>query len=665
MTEIAPYGTWRSPISLETLVAGALGPSHPVATGSHLYWLERRPEEAGRQVVVRAGLEGSGAMDCFGPDLNARTLVHEYGGLPFCVGGETVFFSNFADQRLYRVDPSGDAVPITAEPATARAVRFAAPVCSPDGRFLYAVRERHREPDRPTEVMNDVVAVATDGSGDVHSLASGRDFYSHVTLSPDGGRLAFVEWDHPDMPWDATELVELTLEGGLPAGGRRTVAGQGGRESVIQPKYSPAGVLHFISDRSNWWNIYEDPEAQGRRTPLHPADHDFGVPDWVFGRSTYAFLGDGSIVATWHEDGMQRAGIISGDGSGLRPIDNPYTEFDNLSSDQSGSSVLAVARGPRHSSTIVRLGPEGLEGVGEPKQLLVDASYISAPEPIEFPTTGGETAHAFFYPPHNPDFAAPAGELPPLIVQGHGGPTGATAAVLTYGVQFWTSRGIGVVDVNYGGSTGFGRAYRERLRGKWGIVDVADCAAAAHYLASSGRADGRRLAIHGGSAGGYTALCALAFTDVFSAAASYFGVADAGALARETHKFESRYLDGLIGPWPEARSTYEERSPLMHLERLDVPLILFQGLEDKVVPPSQAEAMARALDAKKVPYTYIAYEGEQHGFRRAENVKRTSEAELYFYSQVFAFEPADRLEPVEIHHSERLRAQREGSSASS
>lgn len=663
MAQVAPYGSWRSPVSLDSLVAGALALGSPISSGSATYWLERRPEEGGRQVIVRASPDGEGAEDCFGPEYNARTLVHEYGGRPYTVLGETVFFSNFIDQRLYKVGPGGEPEALTAAPEHERGVRFAAPVASPDGRFLYAVRERHGDPDTPAEVVNEVVAVDT-GSGEEHLVASGSDFYGHVVASPDGSKLAFVEWNHPDMPWDSTRLVELDLEGGLPNGGPRLIVGGEG-ESVTQPKYSPAGQLHFVSDRTNWWNLYRLPAGGGEAEPLSPASNEFAVPDWVLGRSSYAFLGDGRLVVTWRDRGYDRLGILEADGGRPGEIENGYAYFDSVSSEPSGQSVLAMAGGPESSPAVVRISAGGLSVLRDAGPLLVDPSYLSRPETIEFPTEGGLTAYGFFYPPHNPEFSAPPGELPPLIVQGHGGPTSATPAVLDYETQFWTSRGIGVIDVNYGGSTGYGRDYRERLKKNWGIVDVADCAAAARYLADAGRADPARLAIHGGSAGGYTALCALAFTDVFAAAASYFGVADAGALARDTHKFESRYLDGLIGPWPEAREVYEKRSPLMHLDGFDVPLILFQGLEDKVVPPDQAESMAEALEQKGVPYAYIAYEGEQHGFRRAENVRRTTEAELYFYGRVLGFDPADELEPVEIHHASKLSSGGQETSASS
>lgn len=652
MTHPAPFGTWRSPVTLDTLVAGALALSHPHEAGESSYWLERRPAEGGRQVIVQASKTGKEPQDLFGPGYNARTLVHEYGGLCFVVSEKATYFSNFEDQRLYRVVAGQKPEAITENPEVARSVRFAAPVLAPGGDLLYAVRERHPQPDDPARVVNDVVAIKPDGSFETTVLAEGSDFYSHLAVAPDGSRLAFIEWDHPNMPWDATRLVEIELKDGLPVGERRLVAG-GDSISITQPKFSPDGTLYFCSDETNWWNIYAAEAGQPPRAVVLD-EHDFAGPDWVFGRSSYAFLQDGSIVASWIDRGFARLGHFDSRGRLLSEIKSAYSYFDNLRTGSDGESILAVGAGPSEPPAILRITPSAVSPLRASGPLLVDRSYISEPEPIEFPTAEGLSAHAFFYPPKNPDYETPEDEFPPLIVQGHGGPTSASPPVLDYEVQFWTTRGIGVVDVNYGGSTGFGRQYRERLKGNWGIVDVADCAAAAKYLADQKKADSRRLAIHGGSAGGYTALCALVFTDVFSAAASYFGVADAGALARETHKFESRYLDGLIGPWPEAQATYEERSPIMHLERLDVPLILFQGLEDKVVPPSQAEAMAAALDEKGVPYAYIAYEGEQHGFRRAENVRRTTEAELYFYSRVFSFVPADELEPVEIKNADAL-----------
>lgn len=657
MTAVRPYGSWKSPITLDLLVEKAVGLANPLATPTAVYWVEARPSEAGRQVVVRLPLDGSsGPEDVFGEGFSARTLVHEYGGRSYTVREETVYFANFADQRLYRVEAGGRPVAVTPEPAAERAVRYAAPVATPDGRHLFCIRERHFEPDLSSSVLNDVVVLATDGSSEPSVVAEGHDFFSHVTLSPDGRRLSWVSWDHPAMPWDETELWEAELGADLLPGRVRRVAGGGG-ESVVQPKYSPAGELFFVSDRTGWWNLYKASEDGG--TPLSPIEAEIGGPDWVIGNSSYALLPGGDVLAFISDKGLGRLGRLEGGAGSFHDVESPYSEFAALQASPDGAFVVAVAGSASRPPAVVRIdtgtaGGGAVTALRSSREVPVEPAYLSMPEAIEFPTEDGLSAFALYYPPRNPDFEAPAGELPPLIVRSHGGPTSQSNSVLNLGIQFWTSRGFAVVDVNYGGSTGYGRPYRERLRQRWGVVDLDDCANAATYLAESGRADRERLLIHGGSAGGYTTLCALTFRDVFAAGASYFGVADAGALARETHKFESRYLDSMIGPWPEAKDTYEERSPIFHTDLLRTPMILFQGLEDKVVPPSQAEAMVRALDEKQIPHAYVAYEGEQHGFRKAENVKRTSEAELYFYGRVLGFEPADHLEPVEIAHGDGL-----------
>jgi dipeptidyl aminopeptidase/acylaminoacyl peptidase len=660
MPEIAPYGSWKSPITLDMLVEEVVRLYFPWQSGGAVYWLEGRPDEGGRQVIVRLAADGQ-VSDVFGPEFHARTLVHEYGGIPYAVAGETVYFSNFMDQRLYRVEAGGAPEPITAEPEVERAIRFAQPVVAPSRRFLLAVRERHPEPDVAAGVVNDVVAVplSAEGIGEPRVIAEGHDFYGQVAISPSGDRVAWISWDHPNMPWDGTELWEGPLSEDGAVGEPRLIAG-GPEESVTQPSYAPSGVLHFISDRTGWWNLYSL-EAGGEVRALAPAEAEFAGPAWIFGLTTYAFLADGSIVATWGERGRGRLGVLRPEAEAFEPLETELTFFAMLRAADDGRGAVAVAGAPTEGPCVVRIDP-ALAGASSPvvsvlkrsHATTVDARYLSVPQAIEFPTEGGLTAHALFYPPHNPDYDAPDGELPPLIVESHGGPTSATNSVLDYETQFWTSRGFAVVDVNYGGSTGYGREYRERLRGKWGIVDLDDCVNAAKYLASTGRADPDRLVIHGGSAGGYTTLCAVTFRDVFAAGASYFGVADAGALARDTHKFESRYLDSMIGPWPEAQAVYEERSPIFHTDLLRTPLIVFQGLEDRVVPPNQAEAMVAALAEKGVPHAYIAYEGEQHGFRKAENVRRTTEAELYFYGRVLGFTPADELEPVPIEHEDKL-----------
>jgi dipeptidyl aminopeptidase/acylaminoacyl peptidase len=664
MTTI-PFGAWPSPLTLDVLVEGAVGLSFPSLVDGKAYWVEARPAEAGRQVLMRATPDGSGAEEVFGPEFSARTLVHEYGGLCYAVDGEVVYFSNYADQRLYRVRPGQAPFPLTAEPPTPRAVRFAAPVVTPDGRHVVAVRERHPDPDVPSGVVNDVVAVSTDGTSEPTVLLEGHDFFGHPVLSPDGRRMAWVTWDHPNMPWDESEVWSGELgqdrDGRPSVTSRRRVAG-GPSESATEPKFSPDGSLVFISDRTGWWNVYAAaPDGEPDRL-LAAMEHDLGAPDWVFGTSSFAVAHDGTILGTWFDGGLCRLGVWHPGAAHFVTIPAPLTEIAQLRADDDGRSVLAVAGSASEPPAVVRIGfpAPGAEG-GTPIEVVrtsrkrgVDESYLSLPEPVEFPTEGGLTAHGLFYPPRNADARGPEGERPPLIVSIHGGPTGMARTALNYGIQFWTSRGFAVVDVNYGGSAGYGRAYRERLRGKWGVVDLADCVNAARFLAGSGRADGDRLLIHGGSAGGYTTLCAATFTDVFAAGASYFGIADTTVFVEETHKFESRYTDGLFGPWPDTEEVYRDRSPVAHTERLATPLVIFQGLEDKVVPPDQAEIMVAALDARRVPHAYVPYEGEQHGFRRAENVRRTAEAELYFYGKVLGFEPADELEPVEIVHADRL-----------
>jgi len=634
---VAPYGSWVSPITVDTLVERVVGLADPCASGAERYWVESRPNEGGRQVVVRRDAAGR-VGDVLPAGFSARTLVHEYGGRCYAVTSGTVVFANFADQRIYRVDPG--LAPVAVTPDTGH--RYADPAVTPDGREAVWVRERHDG----GEVANDLVAVPLDGSS-VRVIAAGHDFYAAPRVSPDGTRIAWVAWDHPNMPWDGTTLWE-SAAGGTP----RLVAG-GSDESITQPSYSPSGVLHWMSDRTGWWNLYADDGAAG--APVMVRDADLAGPDWVFGNSTYAFLPDGQVVVAWSDAGAARLTVVGGDAT--TDVATPYTQLSGVRATDTG--VITVAGSPLEPTAVVEIGvPDGRVSVlAVSRGTGVGAGYLSAPRPIEFPTVGGLTAHAWYYPPANPDFAGPDTERPPLVVMSHGGPTSAAQSTLNYGIQFWTSRGIAVVDVDYGGSAGYGRAYRRRLDGQWGIVDVDDCVNAARWLAERGEVDGGRLAIRGGSAGGYTTLCALTFRDVFAAGASLYGVADAGILAAETHKFESRYLDRLIGPWPEARAVYEERSPIFHTEDLRTPLIMFQGLEDRIVPPNQAEMMAAALRAKGVPHALVLYEGEQHGFRKAETITRTAEAELAFYGRVLGFTPAGPPVDLDIVNGEALPAQ--------
>ncbi len=512
---------------------------------------------------------------------------------------------------------------------------------------MVCVREDHTVAGR--EAVNAIVSLDLDGGGDgdAQVLVSGNDFYAAPRLSPDGTRLAWLTWNHPNMPWDGTELWvgELRADGSL--GRTERVAG-GPAESIFQPEWSPGGVLHFVSDRTGWWNLYR--WRDGRIEPLAEMAAEFGLPQWVFGMATYGFASAERIICAYTEGGTDHLAALDTATGRLAPIDTPYAEIGAVR--VGPGRALLLAGSPTEPTSLVQLdlATGQCEVLRRSSGVPVDPGYLSPPQPIEFPTEGGLTAHAFFYPPRNPDYVAPPGERPPLLVISHGGPTGATSSTLDLRIQYWTSRGIGVLDVNYGGSTGYGRAYRGRLEGRWGVVDVDDCANGARYLVGRGAVDGDRLIIRGGSAGGYTTLCALTFRDVFQAGASYYGVSDLEALAQETHKFESRYLDRLVGPYPERADLYRERSPIHFTDRLSCPVIFFQGLEDPVVPPSQAEQMVEALRAKGLPVAYVPFEGEQHGFRRAEHIKRALEAELYFYAQVFGFALAEPVEPVPIEN---------------
>jgi dipeptidyl aminopeptidase/acylaminoacyl peptidase len=506
------------------------------------------------------------------------------------------------------------------------------------------VREVHAGEGEPE---NQVVSLPIDGGGPAEPtvLAAGRDFYSFPRLSRDGSQLAWTSWDHPNMPWDGTELW---LAPAADPGAARLIAG-GPEESVFQPAWDPEGRLHFVSDRDGWWNLYRLEGEEVRQLSAERAD--LGHPQWLFGGSTYAFLERGAIACVRCERAEERLAVLEPGAERARDLGLPFTSFGFPSLAARGTRVAFAAAGPEREAALAvfDLAGEELEAVRESSEHPIDPAYVSVPRPIEFPTgAGAETAHAFYYPPANPEFEAPEGERPPLIVQSHGGPTSHATPALEREFLYWTSRGFGVVDVNYRGSSGYGRAYRNRLRGEWGVFDTEDCIAAPRFLAAEGEVDAGRLAIRGGSAGGYTTLCALVFHDDFAAGASYYGVADVKTLARDTHKFEARYLDNLIGPYPERADLYRERSPIHFVDRLRSPVILLQGLEDKIVPPNQAETMAAALRANGIAYAYLAFEGEQHGFRRSETEIRCLEAELYFYGQILGFAPAGEPEPVEI-----------------
>ena len=747
--EPTPYGAWTSPISARGVAEGARRIDDLAAAGDCVCWIERRPDEGGRNVLVCRGADG--ATETLTPaGYDVRSRVHEYGGGAFCLTpplgapafwpasgappplGAPAFrpasgapprsgvrelphaFVNFNDQRVY-LAAGGPPIPLTPKGGA----RYADLTPDPHRHRLIAVQERP-DPAGGEEIAALVAiplpATAADAAdaGDPPAeppppaeLVSGADFYSSPRLSPDGSKLAWLSWNHPDMPWDATELRLADLdERGRPVAPRLVAGGDAAApEAVQQPGFDAHGRLTFVSDRSGWWNLYRldpvDPlgapafwpassatprsgSHESPLHPLHPRNSEFGVPPWLFGMSTYAHTASG-IVAACCDQGVWRLLFLpaadtdpTANAAPPQPvaIPSPYTSISWLRPvDGATPTDTAVFLGaaPDRPAELVRLrlpvsADSAAAGTTNPAtpELNVLATtgpapnprYLSRGGPLEFPSAGGRRAFAFFYPPKNDDAQAPDGARPPLIVKSHGGPTSAAEHVYDPGVQYWTSRGFAVVDVNYGGSTGHGRAYRESLRDRWGIVDVEDCAAAAEELAARGEVDEAKLVIRGGSAGGYTTLAALAFKDTFAAGASHYGVADLAALARDTHKFESRYLDRLVGPYPERSDLYEQRSPLSARDGFSCPVIFFQGAEDRIVPPNQAESMVEALRAKGVPVAYLLFEGEQHGFRQAANIVRALEAELSFYGQVLGFEPAGGVEPVELLGSRDAAARR-------
>jgi dipeptidyl aminopeptidase/acylaminoacyl peptidase len=639
MRTTAPCGSWKSPLSAERAVTAGIGLGDVSFDGDSVLWQESRPAEKGRNVIMRRTADGT-LQELNPAPWNARSGVHEYGGRAYLMHGGVLFFCHFADQRLHRVDPGQPPRPITPE---AVALRYADLYADARRGLLWCVREDHRNGGEPLNTLVALQAQGDDDGGRV--VVEGQDFYGAPRLSPDGRQLAWLSWNHPDMPWDgcALWLAEVDDSGGLHRA--RLLAGSRD-EAVQQPAWSPDGRLHFISDRSGWWNLYRWGE-QGAEA-LCPMAAEFGQPMWNFGLCTYAFASTRQLVCSFMRNAVSQLAVLDTATLALHMLETPFSSIGNLAA--ADGRVLLTAASPLQVASVclLHLHDGRIETLRRGSTLDADPDYSSVPEAIEFPTAGGLTAHAFFYPPHNRDFRSPAGEKPPLLVMGHGGPTSMAVNAYRAGVQYWTSRGIAVLDVNYGGSSGFGRAYRQRLDGAWGVVDVLDCIRGAQYLVERGDVDGRRLIIRGGSAGGYTTLSALAFHDCFACGASLYGIGDLTTLAQDTHKFEARYLDRLVGPWPEARELYRARSPIHHLDGLKCPLILLQGAEDKVVPPEQSRRMHAALKAKGVPVAYLEFAGEQHGFRDAKNIVRALEAEAFFYARVLGFTLADTVEPVAI-----------------
>ena len=627
----AAYGSWSSPISAKMLVSGAVGISELVPDGPAVWWAESRPEEGGRVAIMHH--EAGNSIEVTPPDANVRTLMHEYGGGAWWAADSILWYVDYSDQRLREIVVGAEQsspVLLSKAPATSRAMRFADIRPTLCGHWLICVCERHST-DRD-EPENLICAVARDGSYKQLDIATGADFYGSVCLSPDGKQLAWVQWDHPNMPWDTTTLMQATLFSdaqGVHLDNICAVAG-GHEEAIVQPLFSPDNQLHFLSDRNDYWHLFR----QGQDTPVLEVDGEIGYPPWVHGLARYGFTEDGQIIAAYYKSGIDH---LAQDADG--------TAFNSI---RLSGSRLAFTCASWTNETSVHYDGKLVRAA---RKLPLSDEYLPAPEVLSFPTgtdDAPDTAHALFYAPANPEFTAPDGEKPPLIVLAHGGPTSAARSQLSLAQRFWTSRGFAVVDVNYRGSSGYGRAYRKKLDSRWGIADVEDCVAVAQFLAKRGDVDSQRLIIRGGSAGGFTVLSALAMHDTFTAGASLYGVADLEALAKDTHKFESRYLDSLIGRWPEDAKVYKERSPINHLDGFNAPMIVLQGAQDAIVPPNQSRMIVDALDKRGLPVAYLEFPGEQHGFRQAKTIITATLSELAFYGQVFKFTPAGDVVPLKI-----------------
>jgi dipeptidyl aminopeptidase/acylaminoacyl peptidase len=646
---VAPYGSWSSPITLELAATeGGVGYSYLDADERGAYWLESRPQEQGRTALVFCPHGGS-PEDVVPAGFNVRTRVHEYGGGAWFRDGEVVYCSSFDDSRLYRIGgPGADPLPITPEPAEEHALRYADGRVFADGRLIVCARESHGD----GEPVNELVVLPTDGSAEPRVVVSGRDFYGAPRPSPDGARLAWVAWDHPHMPFEGTDLCVGSLAADGSVSDSRRVAGSES-ESIFQPEWSEEGLLYFVSDRTGWSNLYV--ERDGGVHQLTSEEAELGWPQWVFDLKRYAFLADGRIACVFTRSAIDSLELLDPAQGRLEHVELSFTSYYAPALATHGEKLFFPAASPTEPTAVVELdlGTRQTRVLRRSSELELDERYISTAVPIAFEGKGG-TSHGFYYPATNPDYEPPPDELPPLLVAVHGGPTAHVQTALDLGVQVFTSRGIAVVDLNYGGSTGYGREYRDRLRHQWGIVDVEDSAAAVRYLADRGDVDPSRVEITGGSAGGYTTLLALAVRDEFAAGASYYGVADLVTFHEDTHKFESHYDDYLVGPWPGAIDDYRERSPVNHADSISRPLLLLQGLDDKVVPPAQSEVIVDALNQRGIPYAYIAFEGEGHGFRKAENAQRSLEAHISFLAQVFGFQPADELRPIEIENLEHV-----------
>lgn len=640
--QVSPYGSWASPITSELVATGATRLGQIEISGNDIYWIEMRPTEKGRYTIMQWTADDQ-IHEILSPPWNARTRVHEYGGGSYKIHDDTIYFTHFTDQRIHKTTCNNQPIPITPP----QALRYADFTFDTSQNRLICVQEDHRQPEQ--EAVNTLISLDLQGYH-TQTVISGNDFYSSPRISPDGQLMAWITWNHPSMPWDHSALWVGALDANHQIDHVTQVAGEL-NESVVQPRWSPNNELYFISDRSNWWNIYRWTEDE--IISQCPMDAEFATPPWIFGQSNYAFESDQRIVCSYTMKGQWHLALIDTTSHSCEEIPMPYSYISNVQATK--DTVVFLGGSPTEAPAVVSLDltTAKTKVLRQSSNPAINSHYISVPTPIEYPTEGELTAYALLYTPCNPDFIAPPDTRPPLLVFVHGGPTAAASPILSWTIQFWTSRGFTVADVNYGGSCGYGRAYRQRLNGRWGVVDVDDCVNAANYLVNRGEVDSQSLAIRGGSAGGYTTINSLTFREVFHAGASYFGISDLEVFLNDTHKFESRYLDTLIGPYPEQRARYHNRSAIHFLDRLHTPMIIFQGLDDPIVLPNQAEMIVDALQRNGKPVAYLPFVGEQHGFRQAPNIQRSLEAELYFYAQIFNLSLHDKIEPIQIANLER------------
>ena len=634
------YGSWESPVKASLIAEGT--PRNPLSEilidKNIIYWIESRPKENGRNVIVMKENNDS-PKDILPKEFNARNSVHEYGGGVYSVKNGIIYFTNWDDQRIYKIQDN-KIKPITPVSKPNKSIRFADLNISPDEKNLVCVMETHHQ----NSVENEIVIIPTDGTSEPKSLLKGCDFYSSPRLNKNGTKIAWICWQHPNMPFDSTELhiADFSSNG---VKNHKKIAG-GDDESVMQPKWNGNQLL-FISDKTGWWKINK--HENNHSEVIINDNTDIAEAPWVFGLSNYSISGK-NLITTLVNDSNREIIVLNLENYSEIRKTVPFSGIKYLSSNENFTCFVSGTTTSPETVTKTFSNIDNFDIIKYLSVFSMPKNLISTPQNITFPTTNNSVAYAWFYPAHNPEFKGPENDLPPLIVISHGGPTSGSSSTLSLAIQYWTSRGISVVDVNYRGSSGFGKKYRDSLKGNWGIYDTEDCIAAAKYLVERKLVNEEKIAIRGGSAGGYTTLCALSFHDYFSAGASYYGVADAGALAKDTHKFESRYLDSLIAPYPKERKLYEERSPIFYVDNIKCPVIIFQGEEDMIVPKSQAEEMVKALDNKNIPYTYQLYNGEQHGFRKTENIIRSLESELLFYGSIFGFIPADKIPPININN---------------